>query len=150
MRIRAAAVWFLLKDVKSLGRAAECAGRGRVAALAAGSKTADAGFRRMKKRDDRLQRQFRALERDTPFGGSILTALRSARYRMLRIPLAIVLVLGGLVGFLPLFGFWMVPVGLLLMAVDIPALRPCVSAAVIRIRRRVHIWRRRWRQWRAG
>ena len=104
----------------------------------------------MKKRDDRLQRQFRAIERDAPFGGRTLSSLRSDRYRLVRIPLAVVLVLGGLAGFLPVLGFWMVPVGLLLMAVDIPALRPCVSAAVILIRRRFHILRRRWRKWRAG
>ena len=40
-----------------------------------------------------------------------------------RIPLGAVLVVGGLLGFLPILGFWMVPAGLLLLAEDIPALR---------------------------
>lgn len=104
----------------------------------------------MSKRDDRLDRQFRAIERDAPFGGRTLHALRKERYRLVRVPLALVFILGGVAGFLPVLGFWMVPVGLLLLAIDVPALRPCVSATIIRARRRVEIWRRRWRRWRAG
>ena len=33
------------------------------------------------------------------------------------------MVLGGLLGFLPILGFWMVPVGLILLGEDIPVLR---------------------------
>jgi hypothetical protein len=40
-----------------------------------------------------------------------------------RIPLAILLVLGGFIGFLPILGFWMVPLGLALIAQDVPFLR---------------------------
>ncbi len=32
-------------------------------------------------------------------------------------------ILGGLVGFLPILGFWMIPLGLALVADDVPALR---------------------------
>jgi 4-alpha-glucanotransferase len=43
----------------------------------------------------------------------------------LRIPLGIALVVGGIVGvFLPVLGFWMVPLGLVLIARDVPFLRP--------------------------
>lgn len=104
----------------------------------------------MRKGDERLHRQFRAIERDAPFGGRTLSALRKERYRLLRIPLSVLLVIGGLLGFLPVLGFWMVPVGLLLLAVDIPILRPSVSAAVVRVRRRLQLWSRRWRDWRSG
>lgn len=96
----------------------------------------------MGKREDRLRRQFEAIERSAPVGGGILRALREKRYRLVRIPVAVLLVCGGLLGFLPVLGFWMAPLGLLLLAIDIPALRPAVSAATIRIRRRVEIWRR--------
>lgn len=41
----------------------------------------------------------------------------------LRIPLALVLMMGGCLGFLPILGFWMVPLGMLLLAEDVPALR---------------------------
>ena len=42
---------------------------------------------------------------------------------LVRIPLAILLIIGGVLGFLPILGFWMVPFGLLLLAEDVPALR---------------------------
>jgi hypothetical protein len=38
----------------------------------------------------------------------------------LRIPAGVLLVLGGIVGFLPLVGFWMLPLGLVLLAPGIP------------------------------
>jgi hypothetical protein len=57
------------------------------------------------------------------------------RYRWLRIPLGGLLVLAGLLGFLPILGFWMIPLGLSLLAVDFPALRP--------ILRRFREWLRR-------
>jgi hypothetical protein len=46
------------------------------------------------------------------------------------------LCLGGLVGFMPLVGFWMLPLGLLVLSADSPAVR--------RFRRRLEIrWGRR-------
>lgn len=33
------------------------------------------------------------------------------------------LIVGGLFGFLPVLGFWMIPVGLVIMATDLPPLR---------------------------
>ena len=42
---------------------------------------------------------------------------------MVRIPLAVVLIAAGLVGFLPILGFWMIPLGLALIALDVPFLR---------------------------
>jgi hypothetical protein len=44
--------------------------------------------------------------------------------RWIRWPAALLLVAGGLVGFLPIVGFWMLPVGLILVAEDIPFVRP--------------------------
>jgi hypothetical protein len=40
-----------------------------------------------------------------------------------RIIIGVLLVLGGLLGFLPILGFWMIPVGLTILAIDIPAVR---------------------------
>lgn len=98
------------------------------------------------KNEHRLRRQFEAIERLLPVGKGIVRALRQRRYRLVRIPLAVVLIPGGLLGFLPVLGFWMLPAGLLLLAVDVPAVRPAISAALIRGRRRVELWRRRlWR-----
>jgi hypothetical protein len=43
---------------------------------------------------------------------------------LVRIPIGLLLIAGGAVGFLPILGFWMVPLGLVLIAQDIPLLRP--------------------------
>ncbi|WP_166802259.1 PGPGW domain-containing protein [Microvirga pakistanensis] len=60
--------------------------------------------------------------------------------KALRISLGVALVIGGLVGFLPVLGFWMVPLGIIVLSTDIPAAR--------RLRRRVAVWwERRRRAW---
>jgi hypothetical protein len=46
--------------------------------------------------------------------------VRRPRLHLIRIPAGVLLVLGGLVGFLPLLGFWMLPLGLAMLAIDIP------------------------------
>jgi hypothetical protein len=60
--------------------------------------------------------------------------------RIGRMALGGVFIAGGLVGFLPVVGFWMVPVGLLILSIDVPAVR--------RRRRRIALWwgRRRERK----
>lgn len=53
----------------------------------------------------------------------------------------VALILGGLLGFLPVLGFWMLPLGLILLSDDIPWLR--------RARRRAQVLvQRRWERWR--
>ncbi|HEX2255465.1 MAG TPA: hypothetical protein VHG92_01970 [Afifellaceae bacterium] len=52
--------------------------------------------------------------------------------RWVRIGLGSALVLFGLLGFLPILGFWMVPLGLLILSVDL--------AIVRRWRRRSAVW----------
>ncbi|SLN76614.1 hypothetical protein [Oceanibacterium hippocampi] len=93
----------------------------------------------------RLDRQFRALSRLAPGLAAAIGALRGRSGFLLRFPLAVLLVIGGLLSFLPILGLWMVPLGLLLLAIDLPVLRPAVSAAIIRLRRRWTRWRRRRR-----
>jgi hypothetical protein len=46
--------------------------------------------------------------------------------RWVRIPVGILLILGGIVGFLPILGFWMVPLGVIVIARDVPPLQPLV------------------------
>ena len=50
--------------------------------------------------------------------------VRKPSSRYVRIPLAIVLIFGGIFSFLPVLGLWMLPLGLLLFAQDVPILRP--------------------------
>ncbi len=52
--------------------------------------------------------------------------------RLARTLIGVLLVLGGLLGFLPVLGFWMIPLGLLVLSVDFPVIR--------RGRRRLSVW----------
>lgn len=63
------------------------------------------------------------------FGGRHIPLPQS---RILRISLGVALMLGGLAGFLPVLGFWMIPLGLLVLSIDLPAAR--------RLRRRATVW----------
>lgn len=49
-----------------------------------------------------------------------------------RIGLGTILIGGGLLGFLPVLGFWMIPLGFLVLSVDLPVVR--------RWRRQVTVW----------
>jgi len=54
----------------------------------------------------------------------IVRWLRKPGSAWIRVPLGLALILGGLVGFLPILGFWMVPLGFIVLARDIPFVRP--------------------------
>ena len=49
--------------------------------------------------------------------------LRKPSSRLVRIPMAILLIAGGIFSFLPVLGLWMLPLGLLLFAQDVPMLQ---------------------------
>ncbi len=78
----------------------------------------------------------------------MIAALRTRRGAIVRLPLAVLFLLGGMLSFLPLLGLWMIPLGLLLLAIDLPVIQPAVSATIIRLRRRWAGLRRRW--WRSS
>jgi len=63
--------------------------------------------------------------------------LRQPQARMVRVPAAVLLTLGGVFSILPVLGIWMLPLGLLLLAVDLPALRPPLT-------RMLHWIERKW------
>jgi hypothetical protein len=52
---------------------------------------------------------------------------------LLRVPIGLLLVVGGFLGFLPVLGFWMVPVGVAVLSVDIPFVRRFRRNATVRI-----------------
>jgi hypothetical protein len=94
----------------------------------------------------RLRRQFDALSRAVPASRPVTERLLKDGMRLIRLPIAALFLLGGLFSFLPVLGIWMLPLGLMLLAVDVPLIRPTVSAGFIRLRRRVSIfWRQRVR-----
>jgi hypothetical protein len=76
------------------------------------------------------------MTRKVQFGGRQFPLPSS---RSVRIALGIGLVAGGLLGFLPVLGFWMIPLGLLVLSADIPLIR--------RWRRALQV---KWEKWRRG
>ncbi|CDP51050.1 hypothetical protein [Paradevosia shaoguanensis] len=98
------------------------------------------------KKSDRIQRLFNELERKAPSNfGRPLGWIRRPQARLARIPLGILLVLGGIFSFLPVLGIWMLPLGLLLLAIDVPALQGPVSRTVIWGKRKWQNWQRQRR-----
>ena len=45
------------------------------------------------------------------------------RNMLLRVGFGILCVIGGFLGFLPILGFWMLPLGLLILSIDLPPVR---------------------------
>ncbi len=54
------------------------------------------------------------------------------RSRLLRVSIGVLLVILGIFGFLPVLGFWMIPLGLLVLSYDFAYIR--------RLRRRAAVW----------
>ena len=90
----------------------------------------------------RLHRQFDAIGRMVPVSRRLTDPLLHGRLRKFRLPIACILILGSFLSILPVFGLWMLPLGLMLLALDVPLLRPFVSGLLIRARRRIGVWRR--------
>lgn len=97
----------------------------------------------MSKSADRLNRLFDKLERRVPkFAANWLNWMRRPEARLVRIPLGILLILGGIFSFLPVLGIWMLPLGLLLLAVDLIFLQAPVNTAIVRGGRKWTTWQR--------
>ena len=72
----------------------------------------------------------------------VLSWLISPAGMLVRLPIGVLCIFGGVFSFLPLLGIWMLPLGILLVAVDVPPVR----------RRVVQFWPKieaRWRLFRA-
>ncbi len=62
--------------------------------------------------------------------------------RIARTAIGLALIVFGIFGFLPVLGFWMIPLGLLVLSID--------WAVARRARRRLSVWfARRWKVWRS-
>lgn len=59
--------------------------------------------------------------------------------RWIRIPLGVLLVLGGIFGALPVLGFWMLPLGLILLSADFPWARRALA--------HLKLWWRKTKNW---
>jgi len=67
--------------------------------------------------------------------------------RWVRRAVGVGLILGGLLGFLPILGFWMVPLGLLVLSDEVPALRRLRRRLLVRFGRRYPRARAFLRRW---
>ena len=84
-----------------------------VRALAASRSVAQQHEHRLKRLTDRLPRGLQATVR----------WLRRPSSRWVRIPAGLLLIAGGVLSILPLLGLWMLPLGWLLLAEDVPLLQ---------------------------
>ncbi len=92
----------------------------------------------------RLDRRLDRLERELPKGsGRWIRWLRSPPARRVRLPAGLLLVVGGVFSILPVLGLWMLPLGLLLLAQDLPFLRRPMGRALVWTERRWRRWKRR-------
>ncbi len=93
--------------------------------------------------EDHLNRTFDRLERQLPaFIGRPLRWLRVPSMRWIRIPAGVLLIIGGVFAILPILGLWMLPVGVLLLAQDLPFLRRPTRHVLLLAERRWVRWRR--------
>jgi hypothetical protein len=92
----------------------------------------------------RLRRQFDRLRKAAPRLDATIRWLQARRARLVRVPLALLLIIGGVFSFLPFLGVWMLPLGLMLLAIDLPFLQGPVAGVIVRARRRADVWRRWW------
>lgn len=58
--------------------------------------------------------------------------LKTTKRHWVRQTIAVLLIAGGLFGFLPVVGFWMLPLGLALLAVDFPFARRLQRRLIVR------------------
>ena len=84
--------------------------------------------------DPRLQRLMKALPHSTRRSCAWLIRPEA---KWLRLPLSVVLIVGGCFGFLPVLGFWMLPIGALLLGEDIPPVRRVVLSLLGKVQ---HCW----------
>jgi hypothetical protein len=84
----------------------------------------DRGDFHLPNHQEELDRHFAWFEAKLPPRPAKFVAwLRRPSSRYARIPLALLLILGGIFSFLPVLGIWMLPLGLLLFAQDVPFLQ---------------------------
>ena len=67
----------------------------------------------------------------------MIRRIRSPSAAPYRIPAGMALMVGGVFGFLPILGFWMVPLGLAVMAQDVPVIRRPTARLVAAVNRRL-------------
>ena len=93
-----------------------------------------------------LDRAYEGLEEELP--DRMVRAIRWLRdpdSRWIRLPLGVLFIIGGLLWFLPVLGIELLPIGLLLIAEDVPFLRKPVARGMIWLEGKWVALRRWWK-----
>jgi hypothetical protein len=81
--------------------------------------------------DQHLHRHLDKLQRLLPGRlAAWMQRLREPRARWVRIPVGVLFVFAGFLGFLPILGFWMLPIGVVLLSLDVPVLKGPTARAL--------------------
>jgi hypothetical protein len=92
-----------------------------------------------------LDRAYDGLEREVPDRvARVIRCLRDPKARWIRIPLGVLLIVASMFWFLPVVGIEFLPLGLLLIAQDVPFLRRPVGRFMIWLEQKWVALRRRW------
>ena len=94
-----------------------------------------------------LARYFEVIHRRVPIRAArFIRWLRKPSSFWIRLLVAFLLVLGGVFSFLPILGFWMLPLGLLFIAQDVPILQMPLANALRWIESKWKRLREAWRK----
>jgi hypothetical protein len=91
----------------------------------------------------RLDLLFDRIATWAPFAAGFISWVRQPSSRLVRIPLAFLLIFGGIFSFLPILGVWMLPLGFLILALDIPPLQGPVVSTIEWVERKWAEWKNR-------
>jgi hypothetical protein len=79
-----------------------------------------------------LRFAFKRIERELPHRlASSMRWLRHRDSRWVRLPAGLLLMIGGVFSILPFLGIWMLPLGLMLIAADVPFLRRPIARLIM-------------------
>lgn len=96
----------------------------------------------MEKAEARLKRLIDRTVRRLPWAKGFVYWIVEPSRHLVRMPLAVLLLVGSLLSFLPGFGIWMLPAGLVLLSLDVKSLRGPTTDWMISAERWVSL---RWR-----
>ena len=91
----------------------------------------------------RLDLLFDRIATWAPFAAGFIRWVRKPSSRLVRIPIAFLLIFGGIFSFLPILGVWMLPLGFLILALDIPPLQGPVVSSIEWVEAKWQAWKNR-------
>ena len=95
---------------------------------------------------DQLNRYFAMIDRRVPTRVSqFIRWLRKPSSFAVRLVVALLLIVGGFFSFLPILGLWMLPLGLLFIAQDVPWLQKPLVKALTWVEGRWELLKVKWR-----